>query len=197
MLTGVVAGLLLLIAVLAIPLVVTFRVSWREAFQNDTELRWAFGLVRIRIPSYQSETPSPKGKKPDAKPGRVRRSSGKNHDVFAAVRQKSFRRRIIRFISELWHAVHKKNLTVRVRLGLGDPADTGQLWVIFGPIAGLLASVQEASIEIEPEFFDTIIELDSSGSIRVIPVQVLYLTVALLLSPPVWKGIKLIRGVRQ
>jgi hypothetical protein len=197
MLSGVAAGLLLLIVVLAIPVVVTFHLSWREAFQNDTELRWAFGLVRIRLPSQQSETRSPKGKEPEAKATPIRRSSRKKHNVFAAVWQKSFRRRISRFIGQVWNAVHMQNLTLRLRIGLGDPADTGQLWAFFGPAAGLLANVHEASIEIEPEFFDTTIELDSSGSIRLIPLQIIYLSVALLLSPSVWQGIRQMRGVMR
>ena len=140
---------------------------------------------------------SPEGEELEQKIGRFERSFRKKQNVFAVVRQKPFRRRIIRFISDLWHAVHKKNVSLRVRVGLGDPADTGQLWAIVGPVAGILANIQEASIKIEPEFFDTTFELDSSGSIRLIPLQMIYLTVALLLSPPVWQGIRQMRIVGQ
>ena len=80
---------------------------------------------------------------------------------------------MIGFIGEFWHAVHKKNVTVRVRIGFGDPADTGQLWLIFGPAEGLLANAQEASVEFESEFFDTTFELDCSRSIRLIALQVM------------------------
>ena len=110
--------------------------------------------------------------------------------IFRALRQTAFRRRIILFIHDLWHAVHKRDISLRLRVGLGDPADTGQLWAMLGPVAGMLADTQAASIEIEPEFFDATLELDSSGDIRFIPLQMIYLTVGLLLSPPVWRGIK-------
>jgi Protein of unknown function (DUF2953) len=99
----------------------------------------------------------------------------------------------MRFVRDLWHVVHKKDVVLRVRIGLGDPADTGQLWAIVGPVAGVLANIQEALIDIEPEFRDATFELDSSGTLRVIPLQVLYMTVALLLSPPVWQGIRQMR----
>lgn len=193
MLTGVLLVLLLLFALLAIPVTLTFHVSWQQVFQNDIRLKWAFGLVRVRIPSYRSKAPSREGEEPKKKIGRFERSSRKGQNVFSAFRQKKFRRRVIRFVSDLCHAVYKENVSLRVRVGLGDPADTGQLWAILGPAAGILANVQEASIEIEPEFFETTLELDSSGSIRLIPLQMIYLTVALLLSPPVWRGIKQMR----
>lgn len=182
MLTGAATCLLLLIVLLAIPLALQFEVSWRENFQEDIRLEWAFGLVRVRIPSDQEERRQEVDHAKD--------STHKHGEFLAVFRQKAFRRRIFRFVGELWHALHKKDLSLRVRVGLGDPAETGQLWAVVGPVAGVLASVQEASIAIEPEFFDTVFELDTSGSIRIIPLQIIYLIVALLLSPPVWHGLR-------
>jgi hypothetical protein len=40
---------------------------------------------------------------------------------------------------------------------------------------------------------DATFELDGSGSIRIIPLQLIVLTLALLLSPPVWQGIRQMR----
>ena len=193
MLTGVVAFLLVFIALLAIPVTLSYQVSWQRAFQGKVKLQWAFGLVRIDLPAFQSKTASPQGEEPTQTIHRKRHPSRKRSNPLAVIRQKAFRRRIIRFIHDLWHAVHKRDVSLRIRIGLGDPADTGQLWAIVGPVAGILANVQQASIEIEPEFFDTIFELDSSGNIRLIPLQMIYLTLALLLSPSVWQGIKQMR----
>lgn len=193
MLIGVLAFLILLFALLAIPVTFTFHVSWQQVLQNDIRLKWAFGLVRIRIAPYRSRESSPEAEKAEQKIGRTGRAPRKKRNVFVVVRQKRFRRRIIRFGSDLWHAVHKENVILRIRIGLGDPADTGQLWTVLGPMTGILAGVQGASIRIEPEFFDTTLELDSSGSIRIVPLQMLYLAVALLLSPPVWRGIRQMR----
>lgn len=195
MLTVVVAFLLLIIALLAIPVTLTFQMSWQQEFQSDIELLWLFGLVRIRFSSPQSKRPSREGEERVQKISRLERSSRKKQNVIAVVRQKSFRRRIIRFIRDFWHAIHKRNVSLRVRVGLGDPADTGQLWAVVGPVAGILSSVKEASIEIVPEFLDNTFELDSSGNIRLIPLQMIYLTVGLLLSPPLWQGIKQMRVV--
>lgn len=193
MLTGVLVFLLLLIALLAIPVTLTFQASWQPAFQGYIKLQWLFGLVSTRIPSLQSKAPSAEDRELTQKIGRFERSSRKKQNGFAIVRQKAFRRRIIRFISDFWHAVHKRDIRLHVRIGLGDPADTGQLWAIAGPVAGILANVQEASIKIEPDFFDTTFEMDSSGNIRLVPLQIIYLAIALLLSPSVWQGIRQMR----
>ncbi len=197
MLTGVVAFLLFLIVLLAIPLTLTFQVSWKHFFQNEIELQWAFGLVQFRVPPFKPKAPSSEDEEMEQKVGRWKRSTSGKRNFFAAIRQKAFRRRIFRFIGNLWHAVHKKNLSLRVRIGLGDPADTGRLWGILGPTVGLVANVREASIAIEPEFLDATFELDGSGSVRIIPLQMAYLTMLLLLSPSIWHGIRQIRMAEQ
>ncbi len=195
MLTGVVTFLLLFIALLAVPVTLTFKMTWQQDFQSDISLLWLFGLVHARLPTFKATSPSSEDKQPAQKTGRLKRSPRKKKNAFAVVRQKAFRRRIFRFISDFWHAVQKKDVNLRVRIGLGDPADTGQLWAIVGPMAGILANVQETSIEIEPEFSDATFQVNSSGNIRLIPLQMIYLTAGLLLSPPIWQGIIEMRQV--
>lgn len=120
----------------------------------------------------------------------MHRRSGSRVNFFKLIWNKSFRRRIIKYVSDMWHAIQKKNIRLHMRLGLGDPAETGQLWAILGPVLGVLVNTQEASLEVEPEFIDVVFELEGSGSIRIIPLQLLYLTSAMLLSPTVWQVIR-------
>lgn len=197
MLSGIVIFLLLLIALLAIPVTLTFQVHWRETFQSSIRLLWLFGLVRVRLPSFQSKALSSQAEEPRGKSSRVERSPVKSSNLFSIIWQKAFRQRMIRFMSDFWHAVRKRHIRLRIRVGLGDPADTGQLWAAVGPVAGMLATIQDASIEIEPEFFETTFELNSSGNIRLIPLQMIYLIVALLLSPAVWQGIGKMRTANR
>jgi len=197
MLTGVIVFLLVLIALLAIPVTLIYHVSWQQAFHGDIKLQWAFGLIRVRLPLFQSKPPSTEGNEPAQKISQKKTSPGQPLNPLAVFRQKSFRRRIIQFIRAIWHAIHKRDISLRIRIGLSDPADTGQLWAIVGPVSGILANIQQVSIEIEPVFFDTTFELDSCGNIRVVPLQMIYLTLGLLLSPSVWQGIKQMRKVGQ
>jgi len=195
MLTGMVIFLLLLIVLLAVPVTLTFKMSWQQVFQSDVKLFWLFGLVRVHLPSFQSKATPQEGVELVQEIDRLEQLPHKKQNVFAFFRQKAFRQRIIKFIIDLWHAVHKRNVSLRVRLGLGDPADTGQLWAVIGPVAGMLSNAKEASIEIVPDFFDIAFELDSSGNIRLIPLQIIYLIIGLLLSPAIWQGVKRMRIV--
>lgn len=191
--TGVILFVAALVALLAIPLTLTFQVSWQEAFRNDAELTWAFGLVRKRILAPELKNVTSKSEKPDRRTRRSWRLSYTKPNILSALRQKDFRRRITRFVHDVWHAVHKQDVKMRLRIGLGDPADTGQLWAFLGPISGMLGSVQDVSVKIEPEFIDETLELVGNGSIRIIPLQMIYLAAAFMLSPPVWRVIKQMR----
>jgi hypothetical protein len=193
MLTGVIFVLLLLLVLLAMPLSLSFDVSWRRALHGHIQLQWAFGLLHFRH-ALSTPTVPAKEKKDVARPRRhVKRAGAKKPKVFAVIRQQALRRRMLRFAADCWRAFHKRDLSLRLRLGLGDPAETGQLWAVLGPLAGMLASVQQASIQVEPEFFDATFEVDGSGNIRLIPLQLLYLVTGLLLSPAVWRGLKRMR----
>lgn len=188
------AILLLSIAgLLAIPVIVTFQVAVGQAVQKDIRLSWAFGLVNAQITPDESGAGPPKREKKKPRRRRPKPSSRKGRNVFAVIRQQRFRQRVVRFIGDVWRAIRKRDLRLRARIGLGDPADTGQLWALVGPMAGLLASAQGASIRIEPDFLDATFELDSSGTVQVIPLQLLYLAVALLLSPTLWRALAQIR----
>jgi hypothetical protein len=187
--TGVVLFMAVLVGLLAIPLTLTFQVSWQEVSRNDAELKWAFGLVRKRILPTESKPGPSKSEQVRRRIGRYRRPTRKKPAILSALLQKDFRRRITRFVHDVWHAVHKEDVTMRLRIGLGDPADTGQLWAFLGPVSGMLGSVQNVSVKIEPEFVDETLEFVGNGSIRIIPMQMIYLAAALMLSPPIWRAI--------
>ena len=58
MLTGLLVFLIALTALLAIPVTVLFRLSWPDVQENDVELQWGFGLVRVRLPTEPSDAES-------------------------------------------------------------------------------------------------------------------------------------------
>lgn len=193
MLIGTAIFLSLIVILLAIPVTLTYRLYWKQTLSANIRLKWAFGLVRADV---SPDNAIAKADQPEAarkKTGQRDKSHARKANFMAAIRQRSFRRRIIRFLSDAWRAIHKKNVRLLVRLGLGDPADTGQLWAVFGPLSAMLASLRDIRIAVEPDFLDTTFEVDSSGTIRLIPLQFMILALGLLFSPPIWRGIMLMR----
>ncbi len=194
MLSAALIFLLALIALLAVPVTLTYRLSWQQKLQGNVMLQWLFGLVRVQLTRpARAERSAPEKKPGKGKRGSKAKGARKKNNPMAALRQKPFRRRMLRFGRDIWRAFRKRDLYLRIRVGLGDPADTGQLWALCGPLSGWLTTVEDASIVLEPEFVDAVFELDSSGKISVIPLQLLYLVFGLLCSRPFWRGMRRMR----
>lgn len=193
MLIGTVIFLSLVVFLLAMPVTLTYQLFWEQTLSANVRLNWAFGLVRTDVSPDLAKSKSDKPEAARKKAARRGKSKARKPDVLAAIRQPSFRRRILRFMSDMWRAIHKKNVQLRVRLGLGDPAETGQLWAVLGPLSGLFASRRDIRIVIEPDFVDTTLEVNSSGTLRLIPLQFVFLMLGLLFSPTFWRGVMLMR----
>lgn len=196
MLVGTVVFLSLVVIVLAVPVTLTYRLAWRQTLSADLRLSWVFGLLRADI---SPDLGKPEPGQPEAarnKNGWRRKSKGKRANFKAAIRQPAFRRRMLRFASDVWRAIHKKNVELMVRMGLGDPADTGQLWALLGPLAGMLKRSGDIRVVIEPDFLDATFDVDSSGTLRIIPLQMVIIALGLFVSPPVWRGIMVMRASR-
>ncbi|MEJ2310024.1 MAG: DUF2953 domain-containing protein [Gammaproteobacteria bacterium] len=188
MLTAVALSLLVVFLLLAIPVGIQFRVSRHKTFDAEVHLEWLFGLMKLRLQPPGSKSTSREGKSRSSD-DKASSTAAKKSIPVALVRQKHLRRRIFRFIGDLWHAIHKEKLSLNMRIGLGDPAETGQLWALLGPLAALLSTMREVTIGIRPDFIETCFELDCSGKIRVIPLHLIGLVALLLLSPSIWRGI--------
>ena len=194
MLIGTVIFLSLVVLLLAMPLTLTYQCSWKRTLSADLRLNWAFGLVRADVSPDLTKPESDEPKAADRKAGRRSKSQGRNTKFMTAIRQTPFRRRMFRFVSDVWRAIKKKDVRLLVRLGLGDPADTGRLWAALGPLSGMASRLRDIRIAIEPDFLDSTLEVDSSGTVRMIPLQLAIIALGLLFSPAIWRGIMLMRA---
>jgi hypothetical protein len=177
------AGLLSLL--LAVPLVVSFRLQGIEPFEGQVRIRWLFGLVRFRIRVPGVRRRRRRGARTEAS-NDVRATRGRRDGrarALAILGQAAFRRRATRLVRDLVRAAHPSEIGVRMRLGLGDPADTGRLWAIVGPLNAAALGLRNAEVRIEPEFLDPALELEIQGRLLLVPLQLLALAVAFALSP--------------
>jgi hypothetical protein len=172
------AGLLI---VLAIPVELAFSVQRREGKQRVRgTFGWLFGLVRLPLGKTKARAESrPVHRK--AKKSKPRRGGASR--VWTVVRNEGFGWRVLRLVRDLLRRVHIFDLSLKVRLGLDDPADTGRLWAVVGPVAALLTLPPVARFAIEPEFNTETLEVDGKGHIRIIPIQLLFVILVFLLSP--------------
>lgn len=125
------------------------------------------------------------------------RPAGAGDALRALTRDTAFLRRILRFCLDVWHAVHRERLRLHLRLGLGDPADTGRLWGLLGPLSALLARCPHSHFTLEPDFVDAVLQVEGSGTLRVIPLRLVVLALLLSLSPAFWRGMARLRRVAR
>ncbi|UCH46502.1 MAG: DUF2953 domain-containing protein [Betaproteobacteria bacterium] len=175
----------LFLLLLAVPIDLAFRIEGVRTFQGHMSLRWLFGVVRFRIPVPDSAAQRPEAKvsQRPTKKRSIRKKRRKHLNFVAVLKQAEFRRRAYRFAKDLIHAVHVQRLRLLMRLGLGDPADTGRLWALVGPLSAMAQNLQSADVRIEPEFMDSVLEVRADGQLRLVPLQFLGLAIAFLLSP--------------
>jgi hypothetical protein len=185
----------LLLAVLAVPVDVAFRFENVEAFSGEIAVGWLFGLARfrIRVPGERSRREHPAkrqsaGGRPSAAP------RGRRANVAGLLRQATFRRRAYRFAKDLVSAARPRELRLRMRVGLGDPADTGRLWGILGPLGALAQRLPHAQVAIEPEFGDPAFEFQARGRLLLVPIRFLVLTLGFALSPASLRAWRTLRG---
>ena len=180
-----------------IPVALSFQIYWKSEFEGNIELSWFFGIITASFHPFKSTNHPAKYEQRKNKAVYSQRSTYKNKKFLYVIGQTEFRQRLTMFILDLWHAINKRDVNLNIRIGTGDPAETGQLWAVVGPVAGILSTVKGASIEIEPEFFDTTFELQSRGDIQFTPLKISYVIIGILLSPTIWKGVKQMKQVEQ
>ena len=169
-----------LLILLAIPVELAFSVQRREGRQEGRgTISWLFGLVRLQLGKSKGRAES-KLLRPKAKRRQPKRSGARR--IWAVVRIEGFGWRVLRLARDLIRRFHIFEISLNVRLGLDDPADTGRLWAVVGPLAAMLTLPPVACVAIEPEFSTETLEIDGKGHIRIIPIQLLFVILVFLLS---------------
>ena len=196
-------GLLaLLMLLLAIPIVLTFRFEntaigdWK-ALKGQVTIRWMLGLVRVRIPVPGNTRPHHSGNKIQAakKSGKFRAPDVPGNFV-AVFRQVEFRQRVYRLVKDLIRAAGLRQLRLRMRMGLGDPSETGFLWAFVGPLNALAQNLRNADVRLEPDFMDAVFEFHARGQARVLPLQLVGIAIGFALSPTSIRAWRTLRGNR-
>ncbi len=190
--------LLALVVLLAVPVDVAFRLEHAGALECRLTVRWMFGLVKVRttVPRVRRHPARPEAAPKRAEKRAQRKPRRPPAAFLATLRQTAFRRRVYRFGNDLVRAAHVSRLRLRMRLGLGDPADTGLLWGIVGPLHAMAQGLRAADVRIEPEFVDPVFELQAQGRLLVFPLQFLALAVSFALSPSSIRAWRTLRSGR-
>lgn len=166
----VVVGAILL--VLAMPVRLTAIAHERRV---RVRIRALLGLVEQELSAgpRKKEAPEAKGRS-----GGIRSA----RRFWAFVRSRGLLSGGRRFMERLWRALHVRELVGAARIGLEDPAETGALWAVVGPVSGFVTS-RFPDFAIAPSFGGEELDVEGRGSLVVVPLEIVGVTLAFALGP--------------
>jgi hypothetical protein len=161
---------------LAMPVHLTVNVIGGEKRRVHLRIHAFLGLVDKELTAGAPQ------KKPKQKPGARSGGVTSARRLWAFVDSRGFMGRLGRYLKRLWRALHVGELVGFARIGLDDPADTGQLWAIMGPVSVLLAQ-RYPDFKLAPSFAGARLDVEGRWRIAIVPLEVLAVTLAFALSP--------------
>ena len=174
--------LLLVVAVLSVPVDVTFDLTMREGDSQRLRVGWLFGLFGRTLIPRKARRRARKARKP----GRAKRARSRRQGIgllLAVLRTRGLMAQALRAGRRLLASVHVRRLDAGLRLGFADPADTGLLYAVIWPTMLPRASSRRYSLDIAPVFTGPTLEADLSGDVRVFPAQFVSNALGFALSP--------------
>ena len=176
--------LFILFFLLIIPVEAEFKFNNLSGDEKTVRLRALFGLVSKTVyPSVKSE--KQKGKESAVK--KKNKSGPGFSKVVSVLENRKFLKKTLRTLKKLILSIKPELKLFHFRLGLSDPADTGIIWGLIGPLSGIFFGFTEKDVIIEPDFLDPSLGLNTSGSLSFIPLELLFIAFGYLFSPTVIK----------
>ncbi len=181
-------GLLLLL--LSIPVDFIFQFDSRQSPALHFQIGWLFSLARFKIGKKKKK--KPKRKKPDKKKAKKRgRKKGGSKFRFLGLITEALLRRVLRLVMDIFRAIHFRKVGADLRAGLGEPADTGMIFGLASPAFLLLPNSIQSQIRLSPDFGDeAVFAGDAFGSIRLWPIEIIFIVLKFIFSRPVLRTIK-------
>jgi hypothetical protein len=161
LLLGVVAALVML---LFVPADYAFSAGTRAGLR--LRARWLFGLVRVdRTWPVQGVAREKLRERRDG------RSRGAARLVRRMLAIEGLEVGFMRLVTELVRSLGWRRGRIVARVGLGDPAATGELCGWVGPALAVVPSWTPLQVEFQPDFADDVVDARAEGSGRFVPAR--------------------------
>jgi len=208
--------ILILAALFLLLLLVPVDLEGRGAFGKRPEIRiiWLFGLIKMELLEERSRgrdrpdekiteqnTAAEEGQEEISRAEKKAETDGSGwgvQDILSIFQTKGLMKDLKRLLNGLVYAIRIRYLRGCIRIGLQDPADTGQAAGSLWSLAGWLQSLYPVEIEIEPSFCQEVLEGEGQGALRVWPILVAQSLLRFSFSRPALSAsMRIIRIMRQ
>ncbi len=191
----IIALVALFLVLLCIPVQLALEANLTEERRFNVSLVWFFGLLRL---SLKRRKPRPaRAQKPKEKAKMSPRDRWRRLQmVLSIIRIKGLARQTIRLFARLLKTIKFLDAAIDLKLGLGDPADTGMLFAFIGPFTPLIRSYAPFPVSLQPLMDDSWISGYSRGRISVQPVRLGPPILGFLFSRPAFRLIRVMLAQR-
>ena len=176
-----------LILILCVPLEIVFNVNVPGKPRIRFKLLWLFGLVGREMVGREKPEEKAAPEKPKLKKKKKRRFK----DIFVLMRTKGLLKQFQIFVRDLLRCLKIRDLNADIRVGLGSPDDTGQLFAFVGPPVFWLSSTLPFRVNMQPAFEDeATFEGHARGKVKLRPIQLFIPISRFLFSPATLRLLK-------
>lgn len=182
------------VLLLALPMTLVFHARIDNGVRGQVRIHWGFVRTRLHFPRRSQprttrSTPTARGAQAravDAPAGDSRRADAPfphPHGgawAWRLVRDARWRHAGLRLLRDLAAATHGRDIGVHLRIGLSDPADTGMLWAVLGPL-GLSLPKGPHLVRLEPDFSQSGVYGRVHGCVWLRPLRLLWAATRFLL----------------
>ena len=180
-----------LLGLLTVPVRLRFEARGLDPLRGQAHVSWLFGLVAFQLRAPASDKAA---REPPRKRVAGRRARRERTELVAMLRNADFRRRGLQLVRDLLAAARLNDAFLHLRLGLDDPAATGRLWALAGPLNAAASRLRAIDVRVEPEFLEPALDFHTAGRLRIIPLQLISLLTIFVLSPSVRRSWRAARG---
>lgn len=195
--------LALMVLLLSVPVDLEGRIS-RGGGHTETWIRigWLFGRLKRDVSGSDAEEPPDTGgeerpeEEKDEKEGKEEenrgreeeRSSGQLRVALAVLRTDGFPESLVRLMRGLFGTLQVRTLSIDMRIGLSDPAETGEAVGLLAAVLMPLKALSPVRARIVPSFAGEEIAGSVEGGLRIWPIKALPPIARFLLSSPAWRA---------
>ncbi len=177
MIIALVSLIVLIILILCVPLELAFHTNIDGMPRFNMKLVWLFGVVR-----HESR---PRKKKPIEHKTEAAHWINQAEITFDVLRIRGFLKQFVNLIRRIVGRTKIRELAVNLKLALDNPADTGLLFAVLGPLNVLISYFSPYQIRIEPSFAgDAILQGYIHGAMKLWPIQLALPIIAFAFSSP-------------
>ncbi|OGO22928.1 MAG: hypothetical protein A2144_02595 [Chloroflexi bacterium RBG_16_50_9] len=181
---------ILVVLALSVPLDLGVSVDMSGRPKFRMRLKWFFGLISGEIGKKEDKTEDEeKGVKGRRKPGK--KGPGVR-TMLEILRTRGLLRRVRLLLKDIFRLIRIKDLAADLKVGLGDPAGTGVLFAIMGPLHFFLSSSLSDRVKVQFVADEAVLEGSLHGSLRLQPILLIPPMLRFIISRPVLRAAKIL-----